>query len=142
MQMKLVELKCVETTFSVAPVWHEVNLTICSGDFLRVISPNGRGKTTLLKVILGLLKPKKGEVKYYQPRENLFGYLPQRNDFDSAFPMTVEEVVLSGLFTQKSWWLKSRRKDKQKVREMLEKDDLAHYAKTPIGSLYGDTGRA
>ncbi|MGL5682947.1 MAG: metal ABC transporter ATP-binding protein [Marinifilaceae bacterium] len=137
MQRKLVELVNIEAAYDSKTVLSGVNLTIQSGDFLGVIGPNGGGKTTLLRIVLGLLKPQKGKVHYYDERENLFGYLPQRNDFDAAFPITVEEVVLSGLFAQRNWWNFSRKKDREAVHELLKKYDLMHYANTPIGALSG-----
>ena len=76
----------------------DVNLTIHEHDFLGIIGPNGGGKTTLIRCILGLLKPTKGEIQYAD--DNLIkqiGYLPQYNSVDRRFPISVEEVVLSGL---------------------------------------------
>ena len=75
----------------------------------------GGGKTTLLKVILGLLKPYSGEVIYPVSRQNLFGYLPQNSRFDQRFPIDVTEVVLSGLMSEKGLYKSYTRAEKQKA---------------------------
>ena len=83
-------------------ILHDVNLTIDRGDFMAITGPNGGGKTTLLRLILGLLKPASGKIVYYDEQGNpsphpRFGYLPQKNSIDSHFPITVREVVESAL---------------------------------------------
>lgn len=93
----ILELKNVSAGYDHEVILHQVNLKIYEHDFLGIIGPNGGGKTTLLKVILGLLKPYSGEVIYPVSRQNLFGYLPQNSRFDQRFPIDVTEVVLSGL---------------------------------------------
>lgn len=137
MQNKLLELINVSAGYEGQAVLTDVNLTIKKDDFIGVIGPNGGGKTTLLKVILGLLKPISGEVRYAQSRENLFGYLPQKNDFDRTFPITVREVVLAGLYSNKRVFAFSSRKNNEKVNELLERYNLTHYASRPIGELSG-----
>ena len=72
----ILELKNVSAGYDHEVILHQVNLKIYEHDFLGIIGPNGGGKTTLLKVILGLLKPYSGEVIYPVSRQNLFGYLP------------------------------------------------------------------
>lgn len=69
-----------------------VNLTVNKGDFVAITGPNGGGKTTLLRIILGLLRPTAGKVEYQIKRPNI-GYLPQKNMIDSHFPISVREVV-------------------------------------------------
>ena len=97
----ILELKNVSAGYDHEVILHQVNLKIYEHDFLGIIGPNGGGKTTLLKVILGLLKPYSGEVIYPVSRQNLFGYLPQNSRFDQRFPIDVTEVVLSGLMSEK-----------------------------------------
>ena len=93
---KILELKDITAGYDHQPVLKHVNFEINEGDFIGIIGPNGGGKTTLLKVILGLLKPFSGEIIYHTSKQNLFVYLPQNNRFDQRFPINVTEVVLSG----------------------------------------------
>lgn len=82
-----------------------VNTSVWKHDFTGVIGPNGGGKTTLMKAILGLV-PYSGRVEYCKELEedkSRIGYLPQQNNFDLSFPITVREVILSGLQSRKSY---------------------------------------
>ena len=87
-------------------VLRNINLSVYERDFLGIIGPNGGGKTTLIKSILGLHQPQKGKIRFYKegkevPEINM-GYLPQYNNIDKKFPISVYEVILSGLSKQKS----------------------------------------
>lgn len=86
-------------------ILEDVSLSIAQGDFLAITGPNGGGKTTLLRLILRLLKPTTGRVSYFNhgtPVDRLpIGYLPQKNMIDSRFPITVKEVITSGLIAIK-----------------------------------------
>lgn len=133
----ILELKHVTAGYEGHPVLEDVNLQVNEKDFIGVIGPNGGGKTTLLKIILGLLKPEKGEVVYYRSKHNLFGYLPQNNRFDRNFPINVTEVVLSGLLSEKGLTGRYTREDRKKAKMLLEKYGMGHYQNTPIGELSG-----
>lgn len=134
---KILELKNITAGYDHEAVLHNVNLEICENDFIGIIGPNGGGKTTLLKVILGLLKPFSGEVIYYTSKQNLFGYLPQNNRFDQRFPISVTEVVLSGLMSEKGLYKSYTRTEKQMAWELLDKYGMGNYKKAPIGDLSG-----
>ena len=92
----LVELKNIDAAYSGKNVLKDVSLKIYSEDFIGVIGPNGGGKTTLLNIILGLLKPGKGSIARNIEKSDI-GFLPQVNQFDNQFPITVSDVVLSGM---------------------------------------------
>lgn len=96
----------------------DINLAVNSGDFLAITGPNGGGKTTLLRIILKLVAPTSGQVKYYSGgdvvKQLSIGYLPQKNSIDSRFPLTVREVIRSGLMQLKNI-------DKQEVSELTER---------------------
>lgn len=95
-----VYLKNVSFSFAERPVLEDVNLTIKKGDFASVVGPNGGGKTTFLKLLLGLQKPDSGEILVLgrKPAKSRFriGYMPQHTNLDMRFPVTVMDVVLMG----------------------------------------------
>lgn len=133
----LITLKNITAGYDNQTVLQNVSLTISEGDFIGIIGPNGGGKTTLLKIILGLLKPFSGEIIYSVSRQNLFGYLPQNNRFDQRFPINVTEVVLSGLMSEKGLYKSYTRQERQRAWELLEAYGMGNYKKSPIGDLSG-----
>lgn len=133
----IIELKNITAGYDNQVILHEVNLTINEGDFIGIIGPNGGGKTTLLRIILGLLKPMSGEVVYPPSKQNLFGYLPQNSRFDQRFPVSVTEVVLSGLLSEKGLYRSYTRQDKLRAWELLDNYGMGNYKKSPIGDLSG-----
>ncbi|MFM6192669.1 metal ABC transporter ATP-binding protein [Planktothrix sp.] len=123
------------------PILEDINLTVHELDFLGLIGPNGGGKTTLIKVILGLLKPLKGEVKIMgrsvmQGRRYL-GYVPQMLEFDRNFPIRVDEVVRMGRLGKRSLFQPYTKKDEEIVLQALEKVEMLELRNRPIGELSG-----
>ncbi len=117
----------------------DVNLEVYPNDFIGIIGPNGGGKTTLLKVIMGLIKPVSGELKFNwkDQRLNNIGYLPQVNQIDNSFPIKVVDVVLSGMMTHKRYLKQYTRKDIEKAIELIEKAELGKYSNRSLGELSG-----
>lgn len=138
---KLIELKDVSAAYDREMVLRDVNLTIYEKDFVGVIGPNGGGKTTLVKLMVGILKPVKGKVVFHGKNgsgpQQMIGYLPQVNRFDARFPITVLDVVLSGLISLKGSLQRTKRSDKHKAFALLEQMGVKELYKKPIGELSG-----
>ncbi len=115
----------------------DINFDVKRGDFIAITGPNGGGKTTLLRIILKLLKPTSGTVRYLEDGhtvDNLsIGYLPQKNMIDSHFPITVEEVVASGLIGEGM----SRDETAELTGKTLALMGLEDHAGKSIGTLSG-----
>lgn len=122
-------------------VLRDVDFTVDRGDFIAVTGPNGGGKTTLLRLVLGLLKPDSGRIIYYdtsgaEMSQSLFrpGYLPQKNSVDSHFPISVRQVIASGLLALKDMSAEEKRASVDRALDLVELTDLADRA---IGRLSG-----
>ncbi len=138
---KILEMIDVTAAYGQELVLKDVHLTITEYDFVGVIGPNGGGKTTLVKLMVGLLKPVKGQVILHKQNgsdtKSLIGYLPQVNRFDKRFPISVLDVVLSGLVSDKNLFRSFSRKDKEKAYELLVRMGVSHLDRKPIGELSG-----
>ena len=158
MSTPLIEIKNLSAGYDNRTVLRNVNLTVYDRDFLGIIGPNGGGKTTLIKCILGLLKPTAGEILYSDKRFVTsdkqgsaaqrpaltanrsvlkMGYLPQYNSIDRKFPITVEEVILSGLSSQKSLISRFTATHREKARQVIARMGLEGLEKRAIGALSG-----
>jgi zinc transport system ATP-binding protein len=133
--VKLVELKSVSFGYNDEPVVDQVDLVISEGDFIGMIGPNGGGKSTIIRIIMGLLEPWSGEVIIGKGIN--IGYLPQTHTFDKRFPISVLEVVLSGLLKVHGITTRVSKQDKQKALKVLEKVGMEEFARRSIGELSG-----
>lgn len=122
------------------PVIEAADFVIREGDFVSVVGPNGGGKTTLLRLILGLLHPQRGEIRVFGRRPDQgrceIGYTPQHALHDLRFPITVSEVVHMGRLGQSSGPFCSR-KDRQEVMRALEEVGIADLASRSYADLSG-----
>ncbi|MFI3303512.1 MAG: ABC transporter ATP-binding protein [Rikenellaceae bacterium] len=141
--MNLIKLENVGVVYGPQQVLHDVNLEIRSDDFMGVIGPNGGGKTSLIKSILGMI-PHSGEISYdnslYNSQGNLsIGYMPQVSLFDRAFPITIEEVVMSGIVAYKGLLRRSCYSVEQleKGRELMGRTSILKISRKRIGELSG-----
>ncbi len=138
---EIISLLNISAAYDGKTVLNDINLEVYKNDFLGVIGPNGGGKTTLIKIILGLLKPTLGKVKYYhnghEVPEITMGYLPQYSSIDKKFPISVYEVILSGLSKEKSLFHKYTAAQHGKVREIINRMGLEEMVNRPIGELSG-----
>ena len=137
---KIISLRDVSVRYDGDAAIEDVSLDIFEDDFLGVIGPNGGGKTTLIKAILGAV-PHSGKIEIDSSlrRGNHFkiGYMPQVSQFDMRFPISIEEVVLSGLQTERGFFGRYTSKDKTTARQLLERMGIADLAKRPIGEVSG-----
>ncbi|MHC1707752.1 MAG: metal ABC transporter ATP-binding protein [Bacteroidales bacterium] len=138
---EIVKLIRVTAGYNNEPILKDVDLSIRQQDFLGIIGPNGGGKTTLLKVMMGLLKPMNGRVEV--PAENalgersLFGYLPQVNRIDNKFPITILDVVLSGTMKGSKYTAGRKKTYRERALDLLVQMGLDGMAKKMIGELSG-----
>ena len=117
-----------------------VNIDIYEDDLLGIIGPNGGGKSSLVKAIMGTTTYK-GHIWYDESlrRGNHYqiGYMPQVSEFDMRFPISIREVVLSGLQTEKGFFGRYSAEDKRRADELLDKMGIAELASNPIGEESG-----
>lgn len=119
----------------------DISFSIMPGESIGIIGPNGGGKTTLLKLILGFLSPQSGQVSIYgkSPNEVLsaIGYVPQAMLFDRQFPISVYELVLSGRLSRLPWYGIYSASDHKAANEALARVELESFAHVPFGNLSG-----
>ncbi len=136
----LVSIKNATVSLDGVEVLQNVNFEITGNDFIGVIGPNGGGKTTLVKLILGLIKPVRGKVIYNIPHntgESRIGYLPQVHAFDKKFPISVHDVILSGLPPKRGLVSRHTKEEKAKADSWMEKLGISRLKHKPIGNLSG-----
>ena len=140
-KQSIIQLNHICAAYERKKVLEDINLTVYEKDFLGVIGPNGGGKTTLIKIILGLLHPISGDIRFYhegkEVQEISMGYLPQYNSIDRKFPITVEEVILSGLSIQKSLTSRFTPEQREKGKQIIARMGLEGLEHRAIGQLSG-----
>jgi zinc transport system ATP-binding protein len=139
--MKAVSIERVWVCRNQHPALEDICLDLEEGDFLGLIGPNGGGKTTLIQVMLGLVKPSRGEVRILErePEQarRYIGYLPQKTFFDRSFPVAALEVVLMGRFSKAGLFRRYSPPDREAALRALEAVGLKDRAHRQIGSLSG-----
>lgn len=139
MSVCLLEMKSLSVSYGNNIALQDAELKVFDNDFIGVIGPNGGGKTTLLKVILGLVKPVKGKIVFDQELQgsNKIGYLPQISTGDNSFPVTVKDVILSGLMIRKGLITMMSIQDRKKAGQVIEELGLAELANSSLSELSG-----
>ena len=141
---KIIDIVNVSAGYDNNPrIIKNISFSVYQKDFLGIIGPNGGGKTTLLRTIMGLIKPTEGKVSFYNSEGNSvskvnIGYLPQLNKIDRKFPITVHDVILSGLsMSGKLPSFALSFKYRERVQEVAEQMGVDQLLKRPIGELSG-----
>ena len=137
----IIEIEHLSAGYENKQVLDDVNLTVYQDDYLGIIGPNGGGKTTLMRLILGLKEPSDGNIRYFKQGKEVkgitMGYLPQYNALDRQFPISVYEVVLSGLSKTKGLFSRYTKEQHQQVLDTLERLQLTELKDSHIGALSG-----
>ncbi len=141
MTAPVIEVRGLYKSFGATPALEDVHLTCDAGDFMGVIGPNGGGKTVLLKLILGLLKPDRGTIRVLgeapEKARGHVGYVPQYAAFDAEFPINVRDVVLTGRQIGGRMFHRYNRRDKEMAEAALVKVDMHDQSQRQIGQLSG-----
>ncbi|MBS3811167.1 MAG: metal ABC transporter ATP-binding protein [Halanaerobiales bacterium] len=142
MEESVIEIKNLNVFLNEVPILKDIELKVNRKQFLAIIGPNGGGKTTLLKVILGLIEPDSGQVKIkgldIKEGRKLIGYVPQISDFDKQFPINVKDVILMGRISDKQGFFHSYSQEDINFVEGIMKDlDILDFKARQIGRLSG-----
>ncbi|MGH7782718.1 MAG: metal ABC transporter ATP-binding protein [Candidatus Binatia bacterium] len=138
----LVELSGLSTSYGQTPALQNVSLKIWPRQFMAIVGPNGGGKTTLLRTILGMIPPQEGKIllrgaELKRSSMDRIGYVPQLEAIDWNFPITVEEVISMGFFANRRWFHGIGQQERQKIRDLMERLNLAGLGKRHIRELSG-----
>jgi len=145
----VIDLQAVEFSYGSIPTLSAIDLTVAEGEFLGIVGPNAGGKSTLLKLILGLLQPQSGKIRvldrHPESAGRMLGYVPQYPSFPRDFPITVEQVVQLGRLGIKrsgSWWealwpVRVSRVDREAARKALAEVEADDIVARRIGNLSG-----
>lgn len=132
-------LENVSFAYKQASILEDVSLMVQKGEFASIVGPNGGGKTTLLKLILGLLKPDKGRISVFggtpEHSRHKIGYMPQYAHLDMDFPATVMDVVLMGRLKRTSLWFS--KKDREEALAAIHEVGMTGLEKTGFNRLSG-----
>lgn len=136
--MKIISVENVSAWYGDFCALENVCFEIEEKDFTGIIGPNGGGKSTLIKVLLGIKKPDTGYVKVYLDQKNIFGYVPQFTTFGKDFPVSVTDVVLMGLLGKKKFpYIGFTKEEKILAKEALDKVGISHLRERRINALSG-----
>ena len=132
--MKIIEIENLSFQYDRAPVLENLSLSINKGEFIGIFGPNGGGKTTFLKLLLGFLKSQVGKIVLMTSK---IGYVPQIARFDRQFPISVLDIALMGLIGEASWWGGYRSDARARALEALERVGLKDLENRAFGTLSG-----
>ncbi|MGB7291386.1 MAG: metal ABC transporter ATP-binding protein [Thermodesulfobacteriota bacterium] len=131
----LIEIKDVSIGYASEGFLKSINLSIERGDFWGIMGPNGGGKSTLIKTILGLIPKVSGRIDYWD--NTVFGYVPQTEIFDRIFPISVYEIVMMGRYGRIPVGRRPGQTDRKIAEDSLAKLEISHLKNRPFRSLSG-----
>jgi zinc transport system ATP-binding protein len=141
MSENIIEIRNLNFSYNGLTVLANVNLDVKAGDFMAMIGPNGGGKTTLIKLMLGLHTADSGTIRVFGklPRDvsHRIGYVPQDVHINKEFPISAADVVLMGTLNPGRRWSRHSRADRVAAREALDKVDMSGFRNRRIGQLSG-----
>jgi len=137
----MIKFDALDFSYGDFPVLEDISLNLTEGSFHTIIGPNGGGKTTFLKLLMGLLEPSRGTIRIngLSPKKarKTIGYVPQSKGFDRDFPLTVLELVLMGLLSKLNILGRFNAAQRQKALEAIDRVGLKDFANHPFGKLSG-----
>jgi zinc transport system ATP-binding protein len=140
-ELEIVRLQNIRVSYGEVPALEDVTLSIFQHDFLGIIGPNGGGKSTLLKVLLGLVKPDSGDIRIFgkspEQARSRIGYVSQRPSFDRDFPASVRDVVMMGRYVRAGLGRRYSREDMNAAERALGRVGMQGYDNKQIGNLSG-----
>ena len=139
--MNAIDIKGLNFSYGDSKVLTNINLSVKQGEFMAVIGPNGGGKSTLLKLVLGILKPDSGSISVFGSKPehaaNTIGYVPQHSQATAGFPITVKQAALMGRMRWKGRLAKPDADDLSVLNSVLKKLELTDVQNKPIDRLSG-----
>jgi len=142
--MPIIQLQGLDYQVANQVILQNISFDIHQGDYVALLGPNGGGKTTLIKLLLGLLTPTKGEIKIFNIDQKSFtkcnkiGYVPQNVSlFDSNFPLSVYETVSLGLAAKKSWFSFLTKIEREQIDAAMDTASISHFKDKNLSELSG-----
>lgn len=140
-ESETIKFEKVSFSYGKNKILQDVDFAIERDDFFAIVGPNGGGKTTILRLILGFIKPESGKISIFgkEPGQNgkKIGFVPQFSNHDRLFPISVKEVVLQGLVTSASFWPFYNKSSLLKAEETMEKLAILQRSGERFGDLSG-----
>jgi len=138
---KVVAIENLSYSYGGPKVLDRINLDVFAGEFLGIIGPNAGGKSTLLKLLLGLIQPQRGNIRVFgRPPEQVrgrIGYIPQYPSFSRDFPITVEQVILTGRLGCGHGFGSYSQDDRQFAQRVMQQTEVIELAQRQIETLSG-----
>lgn len=136
MKASVLQCKKVSVGYGAETVLHNIDFTLAAGELLPIIGPNGSGKTTFLRVLLGLVPVQSGSLKRaFQGKPP--GYVPQHKQIDPLYPVSVRGIITMGLYPDLGCWRRPDRSQRQRIGNALEKFGLGDHQSKTFGELSG-----